>query len=85
MIEATLEGPSGLLRVMTTHLEFHSHRQRLAQLKRIMDIEFEVYNLNQIPPLSLNLDHMHNLKGHREPCYAVILIFFQHQMNTTWL
>ncbi|MGB2485810.1 MAG: endonuclease/exonuclease/phosphatase family protein [Candidatus Puniceispirillaceae bacterium] len=50
MIEATLEGPSGLLRVMTTHLEFHSHRQRLDQLKRIMDIEFDVYNLNQIPP-----------------------------------
>ena len=50
MIEATLEGPSGLLRVMTTHLEFHSHRQRLEQLKRILDIEFDVYNLNQIPP-----------------------------------
>ena len=51
MIEATLEGPSGLLRVMTTHLEFHSQLQRLAQLKRIMDIEFDVYNLKQTPPI----------------------------------
>jgi endonuclease/exonuclease/phosphatase family metal-dependent hydrolase len=50
MTEVTLEGPSGHLRVMTTHLEFHSHRQRLDQLKRIMDIEFDVYNLKQNSP-----------------------------------
>lgn len=35
LTEVTLDTPSGLIRVMNTHLEFHSWNQRLAQIQHI--------------------------------------------------
>jgi len=52
LTEITVSAPSGPLRVMTTHLEFHSTLQRLAQAKRIMSIQSDVETLAEIPPLS---------------------------------
>jgi endonuclease/exonuclease/phosphatase family metal-dependent hydrolase len=51
MTEVTVDAPSGPLRVMTTHLEFHSQIQRLAQSKRMMAIDTDVRLLEQEPPL----------------------------------
>ena len=50
MTEVTVETPSGAIRVMTTHLEFHSQVQRLAQSQRILDIGFEIEMLEKTPP-----------------------------------
>ncbi len=41
-IEATVETAAGPLRVVTTHLEFHSERQRLAQAARLRDLHAEI-------------------------------------------
>ena len=51
LTEATVQAPSGPLRVMTTHLEFHSQVQRLAQSKRIMAIEQDIQLLEKMPPM----------------------------------
>jgi endonuclease/exonuclease/phosphatase family metal-dependent hydrolase len=40
-IEATLETPFGLLRVTTTHLEYHSALQRTAQAERLRELHRE--------------------------------------------
>jgi endonuclease/exonuclease/phosphatase family metal-dependent hydrolase len=37
-LEATLETPLGLLRVTTTHLEYYSAAQRVAQVERLRDL-----------------------------------------------
>jgi endonuclease/exonuclease/phosphatase family metal-dependent hydrolase len=42
MIEITVQTPSQSLRIMTTHLEFHSRAQRLAQAQRIMTLQSEI-------------------------------------------
>jgi len=53
MTEVVVETPSQLLRVMTTHLEFHSKIQRHAQTKRIMEIQSGVLALENDPPFFL--------------------------------
>lgn len=40
-IEAVIEAPSGLVRVLTTHLEYYSARQRMAQVGRLRDLHSE--------------------------------------------
>jgi endonuclease/exonuclease/phosphatase family metal-dependent hydrolase len=40
-IEATIETPLGLLRVITTHLEYYSARQRAAQVERLRELQRE--------------------------------------------
>jgi endonuclease/exonuclease/phosphatase family metal-dependent hydrolase len=51
MTEATVEAPSGPLRIMTTHLEFHSQTQRIAQVKRMMDVDADIRLLEKKAPL----------------------------------
>lgn len=41
LIEAVLEAPGGKLRVLTTHLEYYSPMQRLAQVRRIRELHAE--------------------------------------------
>ena len=50
MIEITVQAPTGALRVMTTHLEYHSKVQRLAQSQRVMEISQDIMLLDQDPP-----------------------------------
>lgn len=40
--EVSVATPGGALRVTTTHLEFHSAEQRLAQVRRLRDIHAEI-------------------------------------------
>lgn len=40
-VEATLDAPYGLIRVMTTHLEYYSAKQRLAQVMRLRELQRE--------------------------------------------
>lgn len=40
-LEATVAAGDGALRIVTTHLEFHSHAQRLAQTARLAALESE--------------------------------------------
>jgi endonuclease/exonuclease/phosphatase family metal-dependent hydrolase len=40
-LEATLDTPLGALRVVTTHLEYYSPRQRLAQVERLRELQRE--------------------------------------------
>lgn len=42
-LEATLESPLGLLRIMTTHLEYYSPMQRFAQIERLRLLQQEGY------------------------------------------
>ena len=51
LTEITVDAPSGPLRIMTTHLEFHSELQRLNQVQRIMDIETEITSQKTDPPM----------------------------------
>jgi len=39
--EATVATPGGPLRIMTTHLEFHTLEQRMAQIERLRALHFE--------------------------------------------
>lgn len=41
LVEAVIEAPFGALRVMTTHLEYYSARQRAAQVERIRELHAE--------------------------------------------
>lgn len=41
MIETVLDAPGGKLRVLTTHLEYYSPRQRMAQVRRIRELHAE--------------------------------------------
>jgi endonuclease/exonuclease/phosphatase family metal-dependent hydrolase len=41
LLDAVIEAPSGLLRVMTTHLEYYSARQRQAQLEAVRALHAE--------------------------------------------
>lgn len=50
MVEVVVQTPSAPLRVMTTHLEYHSALQRRAQVKRIVAIQSEVSALENDPP-----------------------------------
>ena len=40
-LEAVLGGPSGPVRVTTSHLEYYSHRQRMAQVERLRELQAE--------------------------------------------
>lgn len=40
-LEATLETPTGPVRVITTHLEYYSPRQRAAQVERLRELQAE--------------------------------------------
>lgn len=40
-LEATVQAPGGLLRVITTHLEWYSPLQRAAQVERLRDLQHE--------------------------------------------
>jgi len=48
--EVTVTTPRGPLRVVNTHLEFHSARQRLAQIERLRDIHWEIVSGVRTPP-----------------------------------
>ena len=50
MVELSVQTPSAPLRIMTTHLEYHSARQRQEQVKKIMAIQSEVSALENDPP-----------------------------------
>ena len=49
-IEAVVETPGGPLRVMTTHLEYYSARQRAAQIERLRALQEEVAGNAATPP-----------------------------------
>ena len=49
--EVTLATDWGPLRVVNTHLEFHSARQRQAQIERLRDIHTEIAAGMRIPPM----------------------------------
>ncbi len=49
-LEAVVQTSSGPLRVMTTHLAYHSERQRLAQVARLREIQAEVEGNEANPP-----------------------------------
>src|SRR6185369_10396486 len=40
-VEVVLAAPKGPLRVTTTHLEYYSHRQRMAQVERLRELHIE--------------------------------------------
>jgi endonuclease/exonuclease/phosphatase family metal-dependent hydrolase len=40
-VEAVVEAPFGLLRVITTHLEYYSSAQRAAQIQRLLELNIE--------------------------------------------
>jgi endonuclease/exonuclease/phosphatase family metal-dependent hydrolase len=40
-VEAVVEAPFGALRILTTHLEYYSQRQRAAQIERLREIHAE--------------------------------------------
>ena len=48
---ATVLAPWGPLRLMTTHLEFYSPRQRLAQAQALVDIHAQACRQAALPPL----------------------------------
>ena len=48
--EVTIGTAQGPLRVVNTHLEFHSAKQRLAQIDRLRNIQEECVSNVQIPP-----------------------------------
>ena len=50
LTEVTVLAPSGPLGVMTTHLEFHSQIQRLAQSVRIKDVVSDINMQEKSPP-----------------------------------
>ena len=49
-IESNLTTPTGPLRIVNTHLEYHSAAQRLAQIGRIVEIDREVLANREQPP-----------------------------------
>ncbi|MEK7821066.1 MAG: endonuclease/exonuclease/phosphatase family protein [Pseudomonadota bacterium] len=50
-VEATVETPEGPLRIVTMHLEYHSARQRAAQIARVRALHAEVAVNAATPPL----------------------------------
>jgi len=48
--ETTLAGDSGPLRIVNTHLEYHSLTQRLAQVDRLRDLQREAMEQRSDPP-----------------------------------
>ena len=48
-VEATLSGPSGEVRVTTTHLEYYSRTQRAAQVARLRDLHAEAHGRARAP------------------------------------
>ncbi|CAN0083354.1 unnamed protein product, partial [Phaeothamnion confervicola] len=51
-IEAVVEAPFGLLRVLTTHLEYYSARQRMAQVGRLRELHSEACGHARAKPSS---------------------------------
>jgi len=49
----TVQARWGPVRVMTTHLEYHSHTQRLAQAQALRQIHQELCDVSQYPPIVL--------------------------------
>jgi len=52
-VEAVVETPFGLIRVLTTHLEFYSAPQRAAQIERLRELHAEACAQALRPPLAL--------------------------------
>ena len=50
MIEVTVQTSKTPLRIVTTHLEFHSEQHRLAQTERILALNKEVMAQSDLPP-----------------------------------
>ncbi len=48
--EVSVATPQGPLRVVNTHLEYHSSKQRFAQLRRLRDLHDEIVSNLQTPP-----------------------------------
>ena len=49
-IEAVIETPFGLVRVITTHLEYYSSRQRTAQVERLRELHVEACGHARVKP-----------------------------------
>ena len=47
--EVTVAAPSGPLRIVTTHLEYHSERQRQAQVRRLRQLHAEIAGNERMP------------------------------------
>jgi endonuclease/exonuclease/phosphatase family metal-dependent hydrolase len=56
MIETVIEAPSGKLRVLTTHLEYYSLVQRMAQVRQIRYLHWEACERARIFAPAPNLD-----------------------------
>lgn len=50
-LEVIVEAPAGPLRIVTTHLEFHSEMQRQAQVDRLREMHVEASANQRHPPL----------------------------------
>lgn len=50
LVEVSVETADRSLRVMTTHLEYHSETQRISQCQRILDIQQEITAIENAPP-----------------------------------
>jgi len=62
LIECVMQAPWGPLRVMTTHLEYYSLRQRTAQVERIRELHNEA-----VSRANTRLGHGHATGPFREP------------------
>ncbi|MEH6438232.1 endonuclease/exonuclease/phosphatase family protein [Massilia sp. DD77] len=56
LLETVIDAPSGKLRLMTTHLEYYSARQRMAQVQRIRELHVEACARARIFQPDPNLD-----------------------------
>ena len=61
VLEAVLDAPGGKLRVLTTHLEYYSPLQRLAQVRRIKELHAEACARARIFQPDPNLDAPYQL------------------------
>jgi len=61
MMETVIDAPGGKLRLMTTHLEYYSARQRMAQVRRIRELHVEACARSRIFQPDPNLDAPYQL------------------------
>jgi endonuclease/exonuclease/phosphatase family metal-dependent hydrolase len=65
---ATLQAPWGPLRLMTTHLEYESQPQRLAQTRELLRLHAQAVALAQQPPLADDSAGPFRAKPHSADC-----------------
>jgi endonuclease/exonuclease/phosphatase family metal-dependent hydrolase len=61
LMETVIDAPNGKLRLMTTHLEYYSPLQRMAQVRRIRELHMEASNRARIFQPDPNLDAPYQL------------------------